>query len=390
MAAKRKRNSDEEESHVDQGRSNPRKTRRAQVNDADDHSGDTSEQSPEAATPIKTIPRRERSPRSAQKSKFLANGMGKESNGVVTPSKLKGNRPFSTPSKPFTEDNGETENSTVRNADRSARRKSARTLIDTRAVDGLSEEDDLEEEDLLAKKIWDADEVQSDDDQDEAEDELAAESATPATPSKRKRGQRKKSPTPPQNLPPHEQYFWENRPGKIKTSNNTLSSVSLLTTCDHPNFALLWDVTLRDQYNFLFHDTTTFISYAGVEIPSVIDSVNELLGRSGRSIKGKEGVGFVLRSLPENARNLYRVLIAELLAAMDEDGGGAGVEGQAVIEYKVLYQKVVEEFICSNEMGFRQLLKEFHDHEMVVDRKEGLGVPFRREEMESILEGLME
>lgn len=148
------------------------------------------------------------------------------------------------------------------------------------------------------------------------------------------------------------------------------------------------------------------------------------MGRSGRRIKGKEGVGFVLRSLPENARGLYRVLIAELLSLQDsgldvdgavrdgsdedneeEDenrllgtphkskGRGRAAEGVG-IEYRTLYQKVVEEFICSNEMGFRQLLKEFHDHQMIVSRRdvtgaEMLGVPFRREEMEAILEDLM-
>ena len=119
--------------------------------------------------------------------------------------------------------------------------------------------------------------------------------------------------------------------------------------------------------------------------------MNELLGRSGRNVKGKEGVGFVLRSLPENARSLYRVLIAELLAAMDEEGGGEGGGG---MEYRVLYRKVVEEFICSNEMGFRQLLKEFYDHQMIVSKRDGsgaefLGVPWRREEMETILEDLV-
>ncbi len=101
-------------------------------------------------------------------------------------------------------------------------------------------------------------------------------------------------------------------------------------------------------------------------------------------------MGFVLRSLPENARNLYRVLISEILAGLDEEGGGEG----GGLEYKVLYQKVVEEFICSNEMGFRGLLKEFFDHQMVVSRKDGgggevLGVPWRREEMEAILEDLI-
>jgi len=122
-------------------------------------------------------------------------------------------------------------------------------------------------------------------------------------------------------------------------------------------------------------------------------------------------VGFVLRSLPENARNLYRVLVAEILAQMSEvedarlgdggsdkegdaGGGGGRKGGEMGVDYRVLYQKVVEEFICSNEMAFRQLLKEFHDHDMVVSRRDGagtevLGVPFRREEMEGILEDLM-
>lgn len=175
---------------------------------------------------------------------------------------------------------------------------------------------------------------------------------------------------------------------------------------------------MREQYNFLFHDTTTFESYGAAEITSVVDDVNALLGRSGRSVKGKEGVGFVLRSLTENARSLYRLLIAELLAAMDEDnedeGGGGGREedGEGAgtgagagngrrrrkeevgVEYGVLYQKAVEDFICSNETGFRGPLKEFFDHEMVISRRDGagtemLGVPFRRDEMEAILEDLV-
>ena len=145
----------------------------------------------------------------------------------------------------------------------------------------------------------------------------------------------------------------------------------------------------------------------------MIDDVNELLGRSGRTIKGKEGVGFVLRSLPENARNLYRVLVAEVLTMMaegeddvgvgrgeddNEDAAAAGGKtqggGDFGIDYRVLYQKAVDDFICSSEVAFRTLLKEFHDHQMVVSRRDGLGgevlsVPFRREELETILEDLV-
>jgi origin recognition complex subunit 2 len=149
--------------------------------------------------------------------------------------------------------------------------------------------------------------------------------------------------------------------------------VHLIASADHPSFPLLWDSSLRSTYNFVFHDCTTFQPYTA-EI-DVVDEVHELLGRSGRRVGGKEGVSFVLKSLPENAKNLFRVLIGEQLAAMDDSGGALeGVDdddddhderrvvghkkNEAGVEYRVLYNKAVEEFICSNEMNFRTLLKE--------------------------------
>ncbi|CAF9915362.1 MAG: Origin recognition complex subunit 2 [Alectoria fallacina] len=552
MARKRKRHDGEDAIDQEEAISTRKRTRAGYANG--NHSGDDAASNSTSPEKTPTKARRGRPPGSTQKAKAHPNGLDPISQQVA-PLESMGDGPFSTPIKATSGANGHNAAPIVGNADRSARRKSARTIVERTATNKYSDDEDAEEEDLLARKIWDADEAESEDQQEEAEGELGADDTVPTTPSKRKSGRRKKSPTPPQNLPFHEQYFWQNRPGKIKTSNNTLSSLSLLTheayhdqinayedphtssyaflhslhsrsfpqwrfelsqsfniclygygskrklvtafakylhtnspskpprifiingytptltvrqvintfatfvfectpgtlpskfgtqpreilttltnhlntypplspyfifinsldapplrrfpnpsllaqlaaspyihllaTCDTPNFPLLWDTKLRDQYNFLFHDTTTFESYSPVEIGSVIEDVNELLGRSGRSIKGKEGVGFVLRSLPENARSLYRVLLGELLAAMDEEGGGEGG-----IEYKVLYQKVVEEFICSNEMGFRQLLKEFYDHQMVVSRRDGsgaelLGVPWRREEMEAILEDLV-
>jgi len=531
-----------------------------------------------------TKPRRGRPPGSGKKQQNSPADALERSIQKPPSSKGKGKLLFVTPTKSQqAADNGdngaETPQPIIRNADRSARRKSARNLIERTVTDQLSDEDELGEEENLTKRIWGEDLAGEDDqlgsEEDRGEHELAAESIGPVTPSKRgrKRARRKKSPTPPQNLPAHEEYFFQNRPGRVKTSNNTLSSLSLLTheqyhdqisrfkdphassirflhslhsrffpqwnfelsesfniclygygskrklvtsfaeylssrnpsnplkilivngytptltlrhilnllasqiyseappklptqpadaistllshlsshppnpplylfinsldapplrrapnptrlaqlaaspfirllaTCDQPNFPLLWDTSLLEQYNWVYHDTTTFIPYGGVEIPAVMDEVNELLGRSGRTVKGKEGVGFVLRSLPENARSLYRVLVSEILAQMSEaedaglgvggsdeegDAGGRGGRqgGEIGVDYRVLYQKVVEEFICSNEMAFRQLLKEFHDHDMVVSKRDGvgtevLGVPFRREEMEGILEDLM-
>lgn len=221
-------------------------------------------------------------------------------------------------------------------------------------------------------------------------------------------------------------------------------SISLLATCDTPNFPLLWDTTLTRQFRWLYHDATTFQPYTA-EI-EVVEDVNALLGRSGRRVGGKDGVTFVLKSLPENARNLFRILVAEQLAQADaepsatlgaaydddldaDDILGAEDEEEAAmqqdtpsrrgrgrkpkaskpqyhkiprpppgqpegIEYRTLYHKAVEEFVCSSELNFRTLLKEFHDHQMIESRKDAMGterlsVPFGREELEGILEELV-
>ena len=199
--------------------------------------------------------------------------------------------------------------------------------------------------------------------------------------------------------------------------------IHTMITCDSPSHNLLFPSNIKDQYNLVFHDATTFAAYDAET--SVIDDVNDLLGRKGRRVGGSQGVSFVLKSLPENARNLYRLLISEILTIVNDDDADAGGEPdmddgfidpslldvsvtprkkvnrnhfQAAedigIEYRTLYQKASEEFICSSDMNFRFLLKEFHDHQMLTTRKdvsgtELLGVPLDRGEMESVLEELV-
>ena len=207
-------------------------------------------------------------------------------------------------------------------------------------------------------------------------------------------------------------------------------AVAVLASCDTVNFPLLWDASLRSQFNWAFHDATTFAPFsyeigdpvgsedmqAGTSGPGVVDEVNSLLGRSGRKVHGKEGVNFVLRSLTESARRLYGLLVAEILC-LDVDGDMRDVDedqdahdaafskkgrvGQAMargnnvsgIEYGALRRKAVQSLIATSEIQFRQLLKEFYDHEMLTSKKDGMGaeylnLPFRREELEAILEEL--
>jgi origin recognition complex subunit 2 len=185
-------------------------------------------------------------------------------------------------------------------------------------------------------------------------------------------------------------------------------SVDLLATADTPTFPLMWSSTLLDHFSYVFHDCTTLARYES-EL-SVVDDVYELLGRKGRRLGGREGVGYVLKSLPPNARKLYQILLAEILTISEEDlvVTEPTVDGEEEnrskpshasttdvgVEYRLLYQKAAEDFVCSSDMNFRFLLKEFHDHQMITSRRDASGtellcVPLGKEEMQAVLEDLV-
>ncbi|KAI0552192.1 origin recognition complex subunit 2-domain-containing protein [Xylaria curta] len=438
--------------------------------------------------------------------------------------KSKGLNP-ATPSGTKNRDSANGETPRRQRNDRSARKKSARALIE-KVVGGVSSDEEVDED--IAREIYES----SEDDDTTGKDTTGAHPIegdteelpdTAATPPKKPYGRtkvktrvRKRSPTPPRHLPPHELYFAQNRPGAAKTSNNTLASLAFLTheeyfsllreykdsheddiefldsihvqsfpqwsfelsqgfsvclygygskrallhkfakyvsntilhhgnhriivvngyvranmsslrdilsviagaiepkhklaaggpsvmmdnlkgllsahdititvvlnsidaislrrpgfqpvlaqlaahpqiqficSADTPDFTLLWDSSLRSSFGFVFHDCTTFVPFT-TEL-EIIDDVHELLGRRARRVGGKEGVTYVLRSLTDNARNLYRLLVGEVLVAVDDEADSGG-ENPGV-EYRMIYNKAVEEFICSSEMAFRTLLKE--------------------------------
>ncbi|KAI8191550.1 Origin recognition complex subunit 2 [Colletotrichum sp. SAR 10_75] len=517
----------------------------------DDDGEDAAESEPETHTPTK---RKGHQPKSATPA-----------NGAVTPSKLRQVNTLVTPVK-ATGANGFTPRRRQA-ADRSARRKSARALIERVVADEDSEED----EEGLAREIYESSE------EEEAEDEPvekkqkqkqpeappppveAPPPTQPDTPSAtpRKRGRPRKqppppkSPTPPRELAPHELYFEHNKPGRAKTSHNTLSSLDLLShdeyfellrareephaedlaflqslheasfeqwcfelaqgfglclfgqgskrdltaklashlyeadpkapivvvngyvrtitprdvfttvaaaispslklpaqpagmlqtlssaltsqakpvtliincidaaplrkpatqqllsqlaahprvrfvaTADTPSFPLLWDAAQRTSFNFLFHDCTT-LQPLDVELDTV-DDVHELLGRKARRVNGKEGAMFVLRSLSTRARELFQLIVTEVLLALDDDDGNAahqlGAENPG-LEYNTVYRKAEENFISTSEVAFRTLLKEFHDHQMIISKKDAFGtellsLPFKRDELEAILEEMV-
>ncbi|EPS42291.1 hypothetical protein H072_3751 [Dactylellina haptotyla CBS 200.50] len=177
-------------------------------------------------------------------------------------------------------------------------------------------------------------------------------------------------------------------------------AVRLIASSDNILAAMLWDSSTLTLFNFVFHDATTFIHYdleisAADESEGIVDVITGgTAGRSGKS--GAKGVKYVLASLTGNAKSLYRILVATQLGSMEDEGVGKDKMGTEAygVAYRTLYQKGLEEFICSSELVLKTLLKEFYDHRMVMSRKDLQGseviwAPFRKEELESILEDIM-
>jgi origin recognition complex subunit 2 len=188
------------------------------------------------------------------------------------------------------------------------------------------------------------------------------------------------------------------RSDKSQSYLSTLASIPevwLVASSDHINAPVMWDAAKLALYNFLWHDLTTYDSYA-VET-SFEDPLS--LGKI-RTAAGNKGVKYVLSSLTLKARGLYRVLICHQIETMTNELHGTGnIEDQRNtpgslqfgIEFKLLYQKCVEEFLVSNELNFRTMLTEFLDHKMAVLTKDSSGteivyVPYTKETIENILE----
>lgn len=176
-------------------------------------------------------------------------------------------------------------------------------------------------------------------------------------------------------------------------SQNLLSQLALLpnvwviVSTDNVNLGLLWDLYRFKNFNFLWHNVTSYEPYT-VEM-SFKDVLS--MGQSKKFI-GSRGAKYVLASLTANAQKLYEVLLQlqmeTLTAATTTKAGRTGLKGSSKnsVELRAVYDKCVEKFIVSNEVNFKTMLHEYVEHKMCVVAKNSAGqevvyVPFALDEM---------
>lgn len=170
----------------------------------------------------------------------------------------------------------------------------------------------------------------------------------------------------------------------------SIKEVWLVASIDNINAPMMWDAAKLAIYNFLWHDVTTFESYA---IETSFDDPLSL--GMVRTAAGSKGVEYVLSSLTPKARGLYKVLIylqIEIMSLHGSDSENAPGSSQTAVELSKLYKQCISEFLVSNEMNFRTMLTEFIDHKMITLTKDSSGteivfIPYTKEFMEKIIEG---
>lgn len=182
------------------------------------------------------------------------------------------------------------------------------------------------------------------------------------------------------------------RSDRIQNLMSRLTSVRevwLVATIDNINAPMMWDAAKLAVFNFLWHDVTTFESYA---IETSFDDPLSL--GMVRTAAGSKGVQYVLSSLTPKARGLYKALIYLQIDTMSLNGPDSeNLPGsiQVAVELSKLYKQCISEFLVSNEMNFRTMLTEFIDHKMIMLTKDSSGtevlyIPYAKEAMEKIIE----
>lgn len=168
-----------------------------------------------------------------------------------------------------------------------------------------------------------------------------------------------------------------------------LPNVWFIASSDNVNASLLWDLNRCKNFNFLWHDTTTYEPY------SIEMSFKDVLSM-GQSKKflGTKGVRYVLTSLSSRAKELYQTLLQMQIQKLADSSTEAGRTGlrpnvNTAVDLRALYDKCRLILAVSNDIDFRNTLREYVEHKMCKMTRNKLGtevvyVPFSFDEMEKL------
>lgn len=156
-----------------------------------------------------------------------------------------------------------------------------------------------------------------------------------------------------------------------------IKQIAIVSSADHIYAPVLWDNKKSQNYNFIFHDVTNYEPY------SVESSFQDVMKMGKReATTGAEGAKYVLESLTINSKKLFKVLVETQISKMESDNNGKKVPPMkrpslhTGLEFKHLAQRCAHEFIASNDISLRTMLREFVEHNMTNISRTNAGVEY--------------
>ncbi|TPX37440.1 hypothetical protein SmJEL517_g00749 [Synchytrium microbalum] len=215
--------------------------------------------------------------------------------------------------------------------------------------------------------------------------------------------------------------------------------IHVMASIDHIHAPMMWDSFKSHQFNWMYHDATTYEHY-----DAEMSFEDSILMKTGDDLSAR-GFGFVLQSVNESTRRLFKLLAETQIHAMKEDSRtrneaddkaydhdvaghdhdefptlnnhmdttasssrrkgngkastGAGSKAVATsplvngIPFDTFWAKCRQQFIAHSIQTFRQLMTELKDHKLVLskrrpDGQDALYIPLDRGSLEAVIEGM--
>ena len=155
----------------------------------------------------------------------------------------------------------------------------------------------------------------------------------------------------------------------------TIKQIAIVASADHIYTPVLWDNKKAQNYNFIFHNVSNYEPYS---IESSFYDVMKI-GKTEISA-GTEGAKYVLDSLTVNSKKLFKLLVESQISKMKVENNGNKIQStkrsspRLGLEFKHLAQLCAQEFIASNDISLRSMLREFVDHNMANISKTNTGI----------------
>ncbi|EHN03728.1 Orc2p [Saccharomyces cerevisiae x Saccharomyces kudriavzevii VIN7] len=173
---------------------------------------------------------------------------------------------------------------------------------------------------------------------------------------------------------------------------SVIRQIAIVASTDHIYAPLLWDNMKAQNYNFVFHDISNYE-------PSTIESTFQDVMKMGKSdtSSGAEGAKYVLQSLTVNSKKMYKLLIETQMQNMGNLSATTGPKRgtqRTGVELKLFNHLCAADFIASNEIALRSMLREFIEHKMANITKNNSGVeiiwvPYTYAELEKLVETVL-